>query len=124
MHPVFLFPLITGLLFAIGTVFDKYILENKMQDSTSFFFLQSFLAMALYPALCILIFGLQFPTISTLLLIVFTAILVNIGFFFYVFLVKNYDLSSVGPLAQTKLLFAIPLAFIFLGEFYFRGEFR
>ncbi len=123
MHPVFLFPLITGLLFAIGTVFDKYILENKMQDSTSFFFLQSFLAMALYPALCILIFGLQFPSIFTLLLIMFAAILANVGFFFYFFLVKNYDLSSVGPLTQTKLLFVIPLAFIFLGEFYGLKEF-
>ncbi len=123
MHQVFLFPLATGLLFAIGSIFDKYILENKMQDSTSFFFLQSFLAMAIYPLLSILIFGLQFPSLFTMLIILFTAIAANIGFFIYFFLVKNYDLSSVGPLAQTKLLFAIPLAFIFLGEFYDVKEF-
>ena len=123
MHPVFLFPLIAGFLFAIGSIFDKYILENKMQNSTSFFFLQGFLAIVIYPILSILIFGLQFPTFFTMLLILFTAIIVNIGFFFYVFLIKNYDLSSVGPLAQTKLLFAIPLAFIFLGEFYGLQEF-
>jgi len=42
----------------------------------------------------------------------------NLGFLIYFYLVKHYDLSSVGPLIQSKLLFAIPLAFIFLNEFY------
>ncbi len=123
MHPVFLFSLAAGLLFAVGSIFDKFILENKMQNSTSFFFMQSFLAMALFPTISILIFGLQFPTFFTMFLILFTAIAANIGFFIYFFLVKNYNLSSVGPLAQTKLLFAIPLAFIFLSEFYGLKEF-
>ena len=123
MHPVFLFPLIAGFLYAFGTLFDKFILENKMQNSTAFFFLQGFTAVVLYPILSILIFGLQFPTAYTILLLLFAAIVVNFGFFFYIFIIKTYDLSSVGPLMQTKLLFAIPLAFVFLGEFYGIKEF-
>ena len=118
MHPVFLLPLATGFLFAIGSLFDKYVLENKMENPLSYFFLQSFIAMALFPALSILLFGLEIPSPSTLLLIFFAAIAANTGFFLYIKLVERYDISSVGPLTQTKLLFAIPLAFLFLNEFY------
>lgn len=118
MQPVFLFPLTAAFLFSVGALFDKFILENKMPNATAFFFLQSFTAVVLFPILSILIFGLRFPSPFSLLLTLFAAITSSIGFLIYFLLLKNYDLSSVGPLVQTRLLFAIPLAFFFLNEFY------
>ena len=114
MQPVFLFPLAAAFLFSVGALFDKFILENKLPNATAYFFLQSFTAVVLFPVLSILIFGLRFPSLFSLLLTLFAAITSSIGFLIYFLLLKNYDLSSFGPLVQTRLLFAIPLAFFFL----------
>lgn len=118
MEPIFLLPLAAGFFFAFGAFFDKFILENKMENAMSFFFLQLITAMVMFPILSFLIFGFKIPSIPTLVLILFSAVVVNVGFLIYFSIVKEYDLSSVGPLIQTKLLFAIPLGYFFLGEFY------
>jgi len=113
-----LLPLAAAFLFAIGGIFDKFIVENKLPNAISYFFLQLFIAVLTWPIMASLIFGFQIPSPGSLLLILFAAITSNIGYVIYFWLVKNHDISSVGPLAQTKLLFAIPLAFVFLGEFH------
>ncbi len=118
MQEVFLFPLVAALLFSAGSIFDKFISENKMPHSTAYFFLQSLFAITFFPVLATLIFGFEVPSMALMPLILFAAITANIGFFLYFYIVREYDISSVGPLAQTKLLFAIPLAYLFLNEFY------
>lgn len=118
MQPVFLFPLAAAFLFAVGELFDKFLLENKMPNGTAYFFLQMLLAVVFFPLLAFLFFGVEFPGVFAALLIMFAAIVSTIGYLLYFFLVRNYDLSSVGPLTQAKLLFSIPLAYFFLNEFY------
>lgn len=118
MNEVFLFSLAAAFLFSIGSLFDKFILENKMPNALAYFFLQSIFAVTLFPLTSFLLFGIEIPEPFTFVLILFAAIAVNIGFLFYFKLVKRFDLSSVGPLTQTRPLFAIPLGAFFLNEFY------
>jgi len=118
MQEVFLFPLAAGFIFAIGTLVDKFILENKMPNAKAYFFLQFFAAALVFPIFSIAIFGLEFPSLYSALIILFAAAFASVGSLIYFTILEDYDVSSVGPLLQSKLLFAIPLAFLFLNEFY------
>ncbi len=118
MQEVLILSLGAGLVFSLAALFDKFALENKMANGHAYFFLQLTTAMIFFPILSTLIFGFEIPSLPAAILIFLSTIAANIGFWLYFSLVRDYDLSSIGPLTQTKLLFTIPLAFFVLKEFY------
>lgn len=109
--------ILTGLFYALRNIVSKYVIANRMQAIEWYVYYVA-IAIVVFPIISWSISPIIFPSMQSFLLIIVSATFGFVGALILAYGLSFGDVTTANPVLSMRLIFVVPLSYVFLGEFY------